>query len=100
MVGTFIVEKARNPELLRPVRERVITPRLQLVRAVVERGVGCGEIRPDADPQAVAEMVFGAYVTRYMHGGPVTAKWMESVVDAVLSGIPATAPGQPVHPRP
>ncbi len=92
MVGTFIVEKARNPELLRLVRERVIGPRLRLVRAVVERGMACGEIRADVDPEIVADVVFGAFVTRYMHGEPISDDWMESTVDAVLLGIAARPP--------
>lgn len=46
-----------HPDLMKAYRERVIEPRKQLVRAVIERGVESGELRADLDLDLALQVV-------------------------------------------
>ena len=60
ILGSLLVEEAREPGLLDVFRARVLGPRRELVEEMLRRGIERGEVRPDIDPLIVTEMIAGA----------------------------------------
>ena len=48
-------------------KETVVEPRRELIRSVLRRGIGTGELRPDADVEVAMFMLTGAVVARGKH---------------------------------
>jgi AcrR family transcriptional regulator len=81
-------EIATDPELAREYRERVVEPRREVLRPVVERGIARGDLRPDTDVRVVHELLVGPCFYRLLFSGPpLNRKLGESLVDAVLEGF-------------
>ena len=87
MVGALLVEERRNPELIRLLRDRIFAVRRAQYMEVLERGVRCGDVRPDADLDAAIEALVGALYARHISGLPETPDWVRSVVDVVWRGV-------------
>jgi AcrR family transcriptional regulator len=86
-------EIATDPELAREYRERVVEPRREVLRPVVERGIARGDLRPDTDVRVVHELLVGPCFYRLLFSGPpLNRKLGENVVDAVLDGFRPRAP--------
>jgi AcrR family transcriptional regulator len=66
ILGSFLVEERREPELLARFRERIIGPRRAIVEGLLRRGIERGEIRPDIDPLVVTEMIAGSIVGHHV----------------------------------
>lgn len=88
ILGSLLLEEQRDPGLLTTFRARLLTPRRQLVQAMLQRGIERGEIRADIDPLVVTEMIAGAVVGHHvilgLHGDDA---WIESLVDHVWRAI-------------
>ena len=68
--------------------------RLALDRAIVERAIERGEVRPGLDPSRVIEAVLGPIHLRLLlTGEPVDGGFLEEIVDVVVEGI-ASRTGQ------
>lgn len=81
---------AQNPRLASSVREGFLASRRAALRAVVERGIRRGELRPDTDVEITLDLVGGPLMYRLLvTGGPVDDSVAETVVDSVLTGIAA-----------
>src|SRR5262245_887803 len=79
---------ATDPDLSRMYRERVVEPRREQLRPVIERGIARGDLRADTDVRLVHEMMVGPIFYRLLFsGGPITQKLSKSLVDAVLAGF-------------
>ncbi len=87
MIGTLLAEEARHPELIVLFRERIVLPRRRTIRDALERGVGRGEIRSDADLDAAVNLLAGSLYARYLAGPPIPEGWPRRIVDVVLDGI-------------
>ncbi|HEX2023806.1 MAG TPA: TetR/AcrR family transcriptional regulator [Acidimicrobiales bacterium] len=83
LVGTVLAEEPDHPQLLEEWRKHAGGPMVGSIRAVLERGRSRGQVRPDADLGATAELLLGAYVGRYTTAGPPPGGWSRRVV-AVL----------------
>ena len=70
MIGSVLAEEHATPELLALFRERVVEPRRDEVREVLEHARGRGELREDADIEAAVNMLVGSYYAQYLAGGP------------------------------
>lgn len=90
VLATLVAEERHAPELLARFRERLIDPSREQGRALLSRAKERGEIRPDADPDAIMDMLAGSYFTRYLAGVPVTESTPEELVDALWRGIGAS----------
>lgn len=90
VLGSLLVEDARGHGVLDAFRERLLRPRLELVREMLRRGIERGEIRPDIDPLIVTEMIagpiFGHHVILGLAG---TEAWVDGLVDHVWAAIRA-----------
>jgi AcrR family transcriptional regulator len=77
-----------QPELYRTFCDRFVAPRRAAVRAVLQRGVDEGIIRPDVNLDYVIDMLGAPTIVSVMTlRDKVTRKQVEFVVDTVLAGI-------------
>ena len=55
----LVGEAQYDPLIAAELRDRLVGSRRRLVRAIWDRGVARGELRPDVDPEAAIDLVFG-----------------------------------------
>ncbi len=83
-------EGERFPRLVARYREQVVEPRRELIRSVLRRGVGTGELRPDTDVEIAMLTLSGAVLARGKHDTtPAEPGFAARVVDELLRGIAA-----------
>ena len=87
MIGALLVEERRNPQLFELFRERILRPRRDEAVMVLQRGVGRGEIRADADLEVAVHALVGAMFARHILGTPESRERIEETVDTVWSGL-------------
>jgi AcrR family transcriptional regulator len=80
-------EIAVHPELSEAVRERLVVPRRQTLRTILERGVAAGQLRPDLDPELAIDLLFGLLHARKGTGVVLRRKDVERYVDLALGGL-------------
>jgi AcrR family transcriptional regulator len=109
-----ILSEPDDPELMALHRQRVIVPKAQHARTLMEAAVLRGELRDDDDALRTArQMIVGALFARLLDGDRrARRRWAEGVVDVALGGTltppapprrrPATrpVPKRPVPKRP
>ena len=87
MLGTVLAEEPHTPELLALWRERLVKPRRDELRAILQRAMTRGELRPGADVEAAVAMLVGSYFARYVERGRAPRGWPEAEVDMVLAAL-------------
>ncbi|GII90103.1 TetR/AcrR family transcriptional regulator [Sinosporangium siamense] len=84
-------EAPRYPEMAARFRQIAIEPRRAAVRALLQRGIESGELRPDADVELAMSMLSGTmmWMTRWpvTDGEPVDEELPARIVDMVLTGL-------------
>jgi AcrR family transcriptional regulator len=92
---------ATDPELGRVYRERVVEPRREQLRPVIERGIARGDLRPDTDVGLVHELLLGPVFYRlFFSGGSIDSKLSTRLADAILDGFsPARTATTATRPR-
>jgi AcrR family transcriptional regulator len=88
--GALLAEERRNPELMDTFRARVIEPRLAMFRRILEGGIERGEVRPDVDLDAAADLILGSFLFRYLAEGRPDEDWPRRVLDAVWPALKAS----------
>lgn len=89
------------PELRSVYKERIVRPRRDLARQIIQRGIDEGVLRDDLDPELLTEMVMGPILIRTLlwEDAPLDEEGLaERMVDAVLDGAavrPRTVPVPP-----
>ena len=86
VMGTLIGSR-EDPGALALHRQRVVGPRMEYARSLLEQARGLGQLRPDADLDLAFQMVAGSVFARRVIGVPSTPGWAERAVDAVWSGM-------------
>ena len=100
ILAALLVESQRDPTILQAFRERLLEPRREIVLAMLRRGIERGELRPDADPILVTEMIAGAVFGHHaILGNPVSAAWGDALVEHVWAAIRAPGPSAPGRAR-
>jgi hypothetical protein len=95
MIGTLLVEERRTPGLLALFRRRIVRPRREGIRVLLEEGIRRGEIRADADLELVTNALVGSFYARYLAGGAVPRDWPRRAVEALWAGLsPDRRPGR------
>ena len=69
LVPRLVVEAADDPQLLELVRANLVTPRRELLKALLRRGVERGELRADLDLEEAIDMLVGPIVYRVLLSG-------------------------------
>ncbi len=95
LMRRLIGEADDYPQLTEAYWRRVVGPRRQVLREVLERGVDAGLIGPDADLDLMIEVLVAPLLVRtVIRPVPVTDDQVAAIVDAVLAGA-APAAGRP-----
>ncbi|MBI4304884.1 MAG: TetR/AcrR family transcriptional regulator C-terminal ligand-binding domain-containing protein [Chloroflexi bacterium] len=68
MVGTFLAEKDRNPELIETFRRRLVEPRMRQMHTIFERAVARGELAAQGLIGMMLAQVSGAPIDRRVGG--------------------------------
>ncbi len=66
--ASLIGEAQSDPELAEAYRKQLLGPRRAGMRAVLERAVAAGRLRPDIDLELAIDIVYGPLYTRLMLG--------------------------------
>jgi AcrR family transcriptional regulator len=82
-------EGRRYPRLMAAYLATVVTPRRELVRSVLRRGVATGELRENTDIEAAAFLLDGAVLQSMYGPGPTDARYARRVVEELLRGLAA-----------
>ncbi len=81
-------EGAKYPRLIARYNETVVEPRREVIRSVLRRGVGTGELREGTDIEAAMFMLSGAVLIRSRFGlQPIEDGYARRVVDELLRGL-------------
>ncbi len=87
MIGSVLAEEHATPELLMLFRERVVEPRRDELREVLEHARKRGELREGVDAEAAVNMLVGSYYAKYLAGDPFPDDWPEAAVGTILEGL-------------
>jgi AcrR family transcriptional regulator len=88
-----LIGLAQTDDTLRAaIDERWLSPRRELSRGIVRRGIARGELRPDLDPDMVIDALYGPLYHRLLlpYSGTevrITDAYIDALVDAVFGGI-------------
>ena len=88
-----LIGRAQTDDTLRAaIDERWLSPRRELSRGIVRRGIERGELRPDLDPDMVIDALYGPLYHRLLlpYSGTevrITDAYIDALVDAVFGGI-------------
>jgi AcrR family transcriptional regulator len=84
----LIGEAQFDPQIAVALRAHLIGSRRELVRAILDRGIARGELRPDVDPEAAIDVIFGPAMYRLLAGhAPLDARGADAIVDAAMRGL-------------
>ena len=89
LMGNFMGETFRTPELLAIVREHAVEPRVNLVEGVLNDLRSRGEVREDIDTHTLATICFGSYYAAFLRGDDDREDLAEKVSAALWPGIVA-----------
>jgi AcrR family transcriptional regulator len=86
VLGSILAE--HDEDLLELHRQRVVWPRIEQAVALVQEGQARGEIRTDADPRLVLEMMVGSFFSRHVAGRELSGdEWARQVVATLWKGL-------------
>ena len=88
VVGTLIGMR-QEPEALDLHRQRVVAPRMDYTRSLLEQARQLGQLRGDADLDLAVQMLMGSVFARRVSGVAMTPGWAERAVDAIWMGMGA-----------
>ena len=92
LMGNFMGETLRTPELLAIVKEHAVEPRLALVEEVIGILQERGEVRPDVDAHTVSTLCFGSYYAAFLRGDTDREDLAQRVVAMLWPSIRAIDP--------
>lgn len=85
---SVLFESVRQPALGEELELSILGPRRARLEALVSEGAGNGELRSDADGEAIADLLTGALIRAMVLGAaPKSAAVLRAYVDVVLDGI-------------
>ncbi|BDO42958.1 TetR/AcrR family transcriptional regulator [Cellulomonas sp. NTE-D12] len=88
----LVADAADSPELTPTIRERLVRPRVEQLRAVLRRAAARGELAVGADPDLLAEAPAAMVTYRLLVGrDPLDPAFLEAVHEGLL--VPAATAG-------
>ncbi len=104
VVATFATPRGRqtaqmlatatpDSELLKIFRNQFILKSREEGRAILERGISKGSVRPDIAIEAALDMIYGPVFYRLLVGhAPLDGGFVDDLLDAVLAGLRSATP--------
>ncbi|MDQ1459827.1 MAG: hypothetical protein QOI08_1311 [Actinomycetota bacterium] len=90
VIAGLVAEAQTDPEFAKLYREHFIQPRRDATRVLFERAIERGEIAADTDLEVTLDLLYGPVYHRLLHQhAPLTDRFVQQVVDAVLTAISA-----------
>ena len=87
IVAGLIAEGQSEPAILEEFVDRWVGPRRTATIADLQRGKNAGELRSEAEPELLNDVIFGAiYYRLLLRSGPLTKRFGEELVKQVLRG--------------
>jgi AcrR family transcriptional regulator len=84
----IVGEAQFDPQIAAELVDRLVGPRRQLGRTILERGIARGELRADIDPEAAIDLVFGPAIYRLVAGhAPLDDDAADAIVDLAICGL-------------
>ncbi|WP_433299293.1 TetR/AcrR family transcriptional regulator [Pseudonocardia sp. CA-142604] len=84
----IVGEAQFDPQIAAELSDRLIGPRRQLGRAILDRGIARGELRADIDPEAAIDLIFGAAIYRLVAAhAPLDDDAADAIVDLAVRGL-------------
>jgi hypothetical protein len=88
IIAGIIAAGQSDPATLELYRERLVKPRREEGRRLLQRGIDNGEFRPDIDIEAALDALYGPFYGRLLAWtGTLDAAWAERLCDTVLKGL-------------
>lgn len=89
----LVSEVAADPELAGVYRKRVVSQRVEDVRALVERGIARQELREGLDPEMVTDLLLGPiYYRLFLSGAPLDEDFARRLVATLLPAFARPGP--------
>jgi AcrR family transcriptional regulator len=86
--GQFLAESQSDGEFAVLFRQRVLNPRREAIREVLDRAMKRGEIDHTLDREVLLDLIFGPMVFRLMAGhGPLNKTQADAMISTLLRGI-------------
>jgi AcrR family transcriptional regulator len=90
-IAMLLANSQFDEETAEAFRARWIEQRRAEALQVIKRGVERGEIRKDADPEALLDALYGPIYFRLLGGhAPLTPRYADALVDLVMNGAART----------
>jgi AcrR family transcriptional regulator len=90
IITQFLIQSQNDPGLMELFREHFQKPRRVELKMMFARGVNRGEIRAQADPDLLIDLLFGAMIYRILAGHMVADDdFAHAAVHAVFNGVQA-----------
>jgi AcrR family transcriptional regulator len=87
LIGTVLAEEAHTPDLLALFRERLVAPRREMLRAILERAKKRKELRRDVSLGCAVNMLVGAFYARYLASSKVPDTYAAELTQIIWRGI-------------
>jgi AcrR family transcriptional regulator len=88
LIAGIIAAGQSDATTLELYRERLVKPRREEGRRLLQRGIDNGEFRPDIDIEATLDALYGPFYGRLLAwAAPLDPAWAERLCDTVLRGL-------------
>jgi len=94
VIAALLTEAQTDPAFSAEYRQRVVEPRRDQARAILDRAIARGEIPPETKTEVALDLLYGPLYHRLLHGhAPLDDQFVDDVIDMALHGIqPAQSP--------
>ena len=90
LMPRLMVEAADDPELFAVMREVLVEPRRNVLKAILRRAIARGELRGDLDLEDVVDLLIGPLIYEILITGadmPTVSKLPARILDMALEGL-------------
>jgi AcrR family transcriptional regulator len=88
IIAGILAAGQSDASTLENYRERLLKPRREEGRRVLQRGIDNGEFRPEIDIEAALDALYGPFYARLLaRVGPLDAAWADRICETVLRGL-------------
>ncbi|MEA9984716.1 MULTISPECIES: TetR/AcrR family transcriptional regulator [Subtercola] len=84
--GVSAIVANQDAQFMMLIREMLV-PWVELVRAVLERGVATGSLRADIDVEVALHFILGSSLGEFIRTGTMSADWTERVFGMLWSSV-------------
>lgn len=88
VLGALVTRARTDPAFAFEFDHRLVQPRRDRVRPILERAVTRGELPAGTDIELALDLLYGPVYHRFLQGHlPISADFVQAVIDAVLGGL-------------